>query len=89
MSASLNYYLINENTSYAHSHKEALSFYFYHNQVSTQTFQPTNVKFEIMGEDTSTGGLPIANLWFHQSVYEKEFEWSRIQGFAATSVDPG
>ena len=45
--------------------------------------------FEIMGEDTSTGGLPIANLWFHQSVYEKEFEWSRIQGFAATSVDPG
>ena len=89
MSASLNYYLINENTSYAHSHREALSFYFYHNQLSSQTFQPTNVKFEIMGEDISTGGLPIANLWFHQSVYEKEFEWSRIQGFAPTSVDPG
>ena len=57
MSASLNYYLINENTSYAHSHKKVLSFYFYHKRLSTQTFQPKEMKFEIMGEDISTGGI--------------------------------
>ena len=62
MSASLNYYLITENTPYAHSHKKVLAFFFYHKRLSTQTFRQKNVKIEIMGEDISTGGLPIANL---------------------------